>query len=435
MRNIIQSTKNHSSPLYILGAGSIGLLHASCMRVVKNNNYTSSLPTYVLLRSRHKDKLIPTSSFRNRSIVFPSKVANDKINNSLLELQPLPLWNSNSNRNRNDDEFIIAAFKDIHNEMRLLDLPAKIIDDIQVSSIDRNQNDNYIQNILLCTKAPDAVKALESIIHLLHPTEQIHIVIMTNGSMGVVSDIKSMINGHGLLKDRIDLIYASTTHGAHRGSLEDFDDINVITKHKTFNIHHAGLGYTYLENTTAFSYILSDIWNEIGLRVNLVSTQEMNIMNWKKLATNCAINALTALRRCSNGALLDSYSAKDNIVTIDELDHHGHEWNYNDPLIFYQLIREVSDVAIADAETKGQTEIRQHFQYENLVYFVKEVVSNTSNNKSSMLQDILHQRYPTEIQYLNGYIVDLGHKLGINVTANELLCHEVETLTKDFKLN
>ena len=44
-------------------------------------------------------------------------------------------------------------------------------------------------------------------------------------------------------------------------------------------------------------------WNNAGLRVELLPNVEMDVMNWKKLAANCDINLLTALRGCANGGL------------------------------------------------------------------------------------------------------------------------------------
>ena len=52
---------------------------------------------------------------------------------------------------------IIVAFKNGNEEISILDVPAKIIDESQSQSQICSEAD-YIQNILLCTKAPDAGK-------------------------------------------------------------------------------------------------------------------------------------------------------------------------------------------------------------------------------------------------------------------------------------
>eukprot|EP00551_Chaetoceros_affinis_P018833 CAMPEP_0203737750 /NCGR_PEP_ID=MMETSP0092-20131115/40237_1 /ASSEMBLY_ACC=CAM_ASM_001090 /TAXON_ID=426623 /ORGANISM="Chaetoceros affinis, Strain CCMP159" /LENGTH=84 /DNA_ID=CAMNT_0050623187 /DNA_START=14 /DNA_END=264 /DNA_ORIENTATION=+ len=82
------------------------------------------------------------------------------------------------------------------------------------------------------------------------------------------------------------------------------------------------------------------------------------------------------------------------MVSIEHLDQHEKVWKYDDPMIFYQLIREVSDVALAKAKKNGLRDesLRESFQYDKLVDFVQDVVSDTENNTSSMLQDVLGRR-------------------------------------------
>ena len=271
---------------------------------------------------------------------------------------------------------------------------------------------------------------------------------MTNGSMGVVSEIKQMISStETMVQDRLDIIYASTYHGVHRGiSDEDFKAINCMSNNKAFNVLHAGLGQIFIEDTDELSSLLCKEWNQAGLRSNLISSIEMNVLNWKKLAANCAINPLTALRQCKNGELLVSsqYTIPKQQKSMEYLkQRQNEEWDYHDKHIFYQLIREVSDVAVADAQcrlrgfNRSQQEKQKHldnFQYDELVQFVEEVVRDTSKNNSSMFQDILHKRHPTEINYLNGYVAKLGREqYGLDVSANEYIANEVDKLTKTFE--
>ncbi len=326
------------------------------------------------------------------------------------------------------DGSIIVAFKNVSGEISILDVPAKIINESKSQICSEG---DYIQNILLCTKAPDAAKALQSILYLIHPTKTVKLIVMTNGAIAVVSEIEIMLERHGI-RDRVDIILASTTHGSHRGENDtDFETISSMTNNLSFNVNFAGLGHTFVENDE-FSSFLTDVWNNVGLRSNLVSSGEINVLNWKKLATNCSINPLTALRVCKNGDLIKGESK--NIISIEKLDQHTKVWNYEDPFIFYQIIREVSDVALAQAERSGLMDesMRDQLQYCKLVEFVQDVVKNTKNNTSSMLQDVLRRR-TTEISYLNGYVVQLGNnKFGVDVCANDYVCREVQNLTNSF---
>ena len=59
------------------------------------------------------------------------------------------------------------------------------------------------------------------------------------------------------------------------------------------------------------------------------------------------------------------------------------------------------------------------------------VAKKTYNNKNSMLQDVLRGK-PTEIDFINGRIVEFGKKLGIAVVTNELLTALIKGLESSF---
>ena len=67
--------------------------------------------------------------------------------------------------------------------------------------------------------------------------------------------------------------------------------------------------------------------------------------------------------------------------------------------------------------------------YIELMYSVAE---KTYDNKNSMLQDILKGK-PTEIDFLNGRIVELAKGLKIKVPINELLTFLIKGLEGSFK--
>ncbi len=434
LQNIMSFTKSivaHNatkSPLYILGAGSIGLLFASCMQLSQ-----SRVPRCLLLRSHHEHKILKgnVNDFQKDSIKTFCKKTNRFIEKKVNVVNAASVDNKDVFEDGKIDGYSLVAFKDTKGEVFLLKVPS-----IVVTEPTTNSKMGYMQNILLCTKAPDAVKALTSILHLFHPTERINLVVMTNGSMGVVAEIKEMIHSEYLsLAERINIIFGSTYHGVHRGVDDpDLNEINSITSNQTFNVLHAGFGQIFIEDTDDLSSVLSNEWNVAGLRSNLISSTEMNVLNWKKLAANCAINPLTALRQCKNGDLItspgvDHQKSIKYLLEFDETDMH-----FDKECIFYQLIHEVSGVAMTETKRNGFDDAHiNNFRYDNLVQFVEEVVHDTAKNNSSMFQDVLHQRHPTEINYLNGYIAKLGREeYGLRVDANEYITKEVENLTKSF---
>ena len=67
----------------------------------------------------------------------------------------------------------------------------------------------------------------------------------------------------------------------------------------------------------------------------------------------------------------------------------------------------------------------------NYVELMYSVAKKTYNNKNSMLQDVLKGK-PTEIDFINGRIVEFGKKLGIEVVTNELLTTLIKGLERSF---
>jgi 2-dehydropantoate 2-reductase len=379
--------------LHILGGGSIGLLYASSMRLARRNK----IPICLLLQSHHEDKLRPCED-------------------------PPDLNQGSASRRDHHELYVPVKMTDFHGNVHLQNIRTEILQK-------DNDEKQDIQNVLLATKAPHSVSALESIYARFHPTEKVNLVVMTNGSLSVVDEVQQSLHEEGI-REKVNIIYASTTHGAIRGD----------EKH-SFSVNWTGVGQTFIQegnedrydtNQDSLQHMLHKSWMEVGMNSSLISCQDMYILNWKKLATNCAINPLTALRRCQNGDLL---SEKIDTPTYEETFNNA-DYAYDDARLFYKLIREVSDVSRAEAEYWNDSSmdiptIMQELSYENLANFVENVVCQTSRNQSSMLQDILAKRYPTEIKHLNGYVSDLGQERhGIEVKANSTISTEVEMQSK-----
>jgi 2-dehydropantoate 2-reductase len=121
---------------------------------------------------------------------------------------------------------------------------------------------------------------------------------------------------------------------------------------------------------------------------------------WRKLAANCAINALSALRGVRNGALLDEPGAG---------------------AVVEAAAREVGAVAAARGVHLGADPLE----------LTMEVLRQTAANRSSMLQDV-QQRRRTEIDALNGAVVREGQRLGVPTPINEELWRKVRALEDTF---
>ena len=284
-----------------------------------------------------------------------------------------------------------------NNPVQRVLLPVEILSD-------KDTNQSKIETLLLCTKAPDASLALSSISHRLQ-AEKSNVVLLSNGALALKKEL------HARFPD-VSFVLASTTHGAHRPSYS--------------NIIHAGVGTTYVQDKR-----LAQLFDTCGLNAKYVTSNDIQILLWHKLAANCVINPLTALYKVTNGALSQKYLPGDDSKKKENLQHR-----------IEQILKEVSAVALAEysqqeldniaSDDSDNNRITQELSFERLFTFVNQVIQQTSSNQSSMLQDILSKRPKTEIHYLNGYICDLGKIHGIPTPENQRLYDDITSLVENY---
>jgi len=117
---------------------------------------------------------------------------------------------------------------------------------------------------------------------------------------------------------------------------------------------------------------------------------------WSKLAANCAINPLSALKRVRNDALLEDAETR---ATIE------------------QAAREVGQVAAAAGIRLPR----------DAAAGALETARAVAQNRSSMLQDV-ERHAATEIEALNGAVVREAERLGVDVPVNRRLLEAIRAL-------
>jgi 2-dehydropantoate 2-reductase len=141
-------------------------------------------------------------------------------------------------------------------------------------------------------------------------------------------------------------------------------------------------------------------------------------MLWGKLIVNAGINPITAILRLKNGELLDNAIGKDLLVkTVNE--------------------------AVAVATQRGNCIFRYReliwllgikLPYDNALESVLAVAKATSGNISSMLADVM-RGVTTEINAINGVIVNEGERMGLSVQTNRKLVESINNMsTKEQKM-
>lgn len=178
--------------------------------------------------------------------------------------------------------------------------------------------------------------------------------------------------------------------------------IGVTSQGATFlgpgKIKHAGKGPTHITMADGNKTKLQDLAAALGRAgFETYISDEVTSLVWSKLIINVGINALTALLNVKNGQLLEYEDIK-------------------------QVMADLVNEALIVVKKKGIQLI-----YDDPLAQVYEVARKTASNSSSMLQDFQKNR-PTEIDFINGAVVNEAQKLGISVPVNETVTRIVRTL-------
>ncbi|HVK99065.1 MAG TPA: 2-dehydropantoate 2-reductase [Dongiaceae bacterium] len=237
-----------------------------------------------------------------------------------------------------------------------------------------------IRRLLVTVKAHQTAAALEAIRHRVDAST---LILFLQNGMGTWDYATRLFpNSRWLV--------GTTTEGAWRAA-----DRHIV---------HAGRGETWLGS-------LNPAWFEDArkLATSLGSTRfrpglDINIQQrlWRKLAINCAINPLTVLYDCRNGELLEKPSALQQMEVV------------------------CNEVECVMSAALGLT------RPEPLLPLVRAVAEKTGANQSSMLQDY-RRGLPTEIEFITGYLVAEGKRLGLPTPENAAILAAIRQLTPSQK--
>lgn len=140
----------------------------------------------------------------------------------------------------------------------------------------------------------------------------------------------------------------------------------------------------------------ADMFNQCGIltETSRMITREL----WRKALVNAAINPLSAILKSKNGYLLENAAA-------------------------YRIMTNVCQEGTAVARATG-VEVGS-----DIMAQVVKVAHLTRENHSSMLQSVL-QHKPTEIDQINGIIMNIGKQQGIATPVNSTLINIVKAFER-----
>jgi len=228
--------------------------------------------------------------------------------------------------------------------------------------------------IIISVKSYDAENAVNEIKKII--SKNTFVLSLQNG-LDNIEKIEKIV-------DKKKLFICITTHGSV------FSKPGVII--------HTGIGKTKIgsiEKNSSIEQKIVDLFNKSGIKTNVSNNIMYNI--WAKGVVNSSINPLTCFFKCKNGYILKNP-------------------------ILEKLMEQVCYESVGVANACGFNLI-----YEDTLNLTKEVISDTSENFSSMLQSI-QKGSKTEIDNINGFIVKAGKQFGIDVTLNEVIVYVINNL-------
>ncbi len=157
------------------------------------------------------------------------------------------------------------------------------------------------------------------------------------------------------------------------------------------NVMHTGIGKTvigvYPEGAGEDIKDVFTVLDKAGLKVEITDNIKGHI--WKKIIVNSGINPITALTGLKNG----------HILKRDYLRY-----------IMREVCSEAAAIARTEVTLPGGDPLDE----------AEQVALSTAENRSSMLQDVEHKRR-TEIDCINGAVIEVGMKKGLETRYNKIL--------------
>lgn len=231
-------------------------------------------------------------------------------------------------------------------------------------------NGEVLDLIIICCKASQTLEAIKQWQTAISSETQI--VLLQNG-YGQHNQIAKLFPHNSLFA-------ASTTEGANR-----------ITPNI---VKHAGIGITQWGHFAGPITKLKIQLEELSGKHQF--NDEINQTLIEKLAINCVINPLTVKFNCPNGTLIEN------------------------PIAFIEFQKLCCEIEYFFKAMNWKLRF-------NLLDRASQVASLTANNISSMLQDYRNHQQ-SEIDYINGYLVNAAQDNKISLPINEALVKEIRIL-------
>lgn len=289
---------------------------------------------------------------------------------------------------------LYAAYLSEKNDVVLFDTYDKQVDKINEDGISLTENDGSVKQYFPKAKmSGETDGTFDLVIVFVKSTFTYEAVKMNQGLIGDNTIVMTLQNGAGnnrdiakfISEDRI--IVGTTAHNCVSKGLGE--------------IYHSGKGPNNIgpnvpgDKINKELELVRKVFEEAGLNVNILD--DIQKVLWTKIFVNCGINGLSMVMDCKIGDLLDNAELRAMMK-----------------MIVYECVM----VAEADGSYFDRREVLEH---------VLEVAEINRTGIASMCQD-RHNKRLTEIDKINGVIVELGHQYHLDVPYNRLLVKMVHAV-------
>lgn len=217
--------------------------------------------------------------------------------------------------------------------------------------------------------------------------------------IGKNTSVLTLQNGMGNADVLVKYVPEAQVYYGSASIASDFLELGVVQD--TTNHNRSPLISMMPYNKTASKTLdsLGELFASFGYSTYAAANNEKNI--WTKFCLNCCGNALAGITRFSN-----------NIYSNDR---NG-----------FIMLNHLCEEAVAVANAKGiDIDYHEMRAYVHATY-------HSQHHYVSMAQDI-HNKMPTEIDTINGYLVNEARKLGIEVPYNAVMVHLVKLISSHYE--
>jgi 2-dehydropantoate 2-reductase len=278
--------------------------------------------------------------------------------------------------------------------VQLIDVNREQVEQINAGGLAVESAGAPDRKVLVGAALPEAVEPADLVLVMVkfpQTAEAAKTAKQAAGEAGLVLTLQNGMGAADILAETIEprrVMAGATSHGA--------------TVLGAGRVRHAGMGKTtigmWAGGDPGDARFAADLLTSAGIVTKAV--EDVRPVIWHKLLINVGINAITALTGVLNGRLLELDQTRD---------------------LVRRAVLEASEAARESGAPVPEDIVDQVF----------EVARVTAANRSSMGQDV-DARRPTEIEAINGYIVEAGRRLNIPTPVNFTLTALIRTMEAGF---